>query len=262
VSPQTIPYWIRIGVANRMSHSGSEWMAHFGLYNSGTYNNQWMVVDTKLFNPGHEIVNNTLWVAEQIPGYFVAADQTSTLIEQGYWPSYNVPFYPFIYNISGYPEYFEQFGNDYSYTDCARAQIFRRDQDVVSDMDDMRRIMRYNQYQVDPLSEQDAGKGLLLQTTAISARGDLNVPWLQQPYVPYGAFGGIDSKITEASMVKSRHSLAVSGPTWDSQPPFAWNEQWVLTPHFGQPEIFDFDYVDMIPYTSDVQLPTQMYLNE
>jgi len=243
VTTQSVPYWIRIGVSNRMSDSGPEWMKHMALYNSGTYNNQWMVVDFKLFTPGSPIVANTLWVAEQIPGYFVSADQTQTLMTQGYWPSYNVPFYPFIYNISLYPEYFAKYGDDYSYTSSSRANIFRRDEPFVQNMDDMKAIMRYNEYQIDPLSMQDAGK-------AISARGDLNVPWLQDAYVPYGAFGGIDSKITEASMIKSRHSLAVSGPTWTSQPPFAWTEQWNLVPHFGHPTVFDFDYVDMRPYES------------
>ena len=34
-----------------------------------------------------------LWVAEQIPGLVAAADMTSHL-ERGYWPSYNVPFFP------------------------------------------------------------------------------------------------------------------------------------------------------------------------
>ena len=32
----------------------------------------------------------------QIPGLTVAADQTGVLA-RGYWPSYNVPFYPEIY---------------------------------------------------------------------------------------------------------------------------------------------------------------------
>ena len=32
----------------------------------------------------------------QIPGLTVAADQTEVLA-RGYWPSYNVPFYPEIY---------------------------------------------------------------------------------------------------------------------------------------------------------------------
>ena len=62
----------------------------------------------------------------------------------GYWPSYNVPFYEKIYNISGYPAFVAAFGLDFSYQMAPRAKIFRRDQAMVSDMKTMQRIMRYN----------------------------------------------------------------------------------------------------------------------
>lgn len=70
-TPQTILYWVRVMVANRMASSGSEWSTIFAKYNSGTYNNQWMIVDNKLYTPGQPIQANTLWIAEQIPGYVV-----------------------------------------------------------------------------------------------------------------------------------------------------------------------------------------------
>ena len=62
-----------------------------------------MVINYNLFTPGKPLMSNTLWVAEQIPGYiesydsypeipqtyfFTSADVTSQL-ERGYWPSYN-----------------------------------------------------------------------------------------------------------------------------------------------------------------------------
>lgn len=35
---------------------------------SGTYNNQWTVVDYKLFTPGQELPNtDVLWILEQVP---------------------------------------------------------------------------------------------------------------------------------------------------------------------------------------------------
>ena len=40
--------------------------------------------------------------------------------------------------------------------------------------------------------------------------------------------------------LKNRSVLAVSGPTTDQQPPFAWTEAWADTPHRGQPDVFDF----------------------
>jgi len=237
---QTVMYWIRAMVANRMASTGEEWVSWFALYNSGTYNNQWIIVDNKLFTPNEPLQPNTLWIAEQVPGYVVSGDQTSVLINTGYWASYNIPFYPFIYNISGYPEYFKQYGNEWSYSYCARANIFRRDHDKVHDMPTFKRMMRYNQWQTDPLSEQDACKG-------ISARCDLNPPWAVDTLNTYSAFGGIDSKVTNNIMSRSRTCEAVSGPTWDSQAPFSWTNQWPNVPHNGQPHVFAFDFVSMTP---------------
>ena len=50
-----------------------------------------MIVDYKLFEPGKELVNNTLWVLEQLPGEIHSEAMTNVLISQGYWASYNIP---------------------------------------------------------------------------------------------------------------------------------------------------------------------------
>jgi hypothetical protein len=240
ISPQTVPEWIRIILANRMGGSGSEWVDIYSQFNSGTYNNQWQIVDYKLFTPGQPIKPGTLWIAEQVPGFIVAKDETSYLVNQGFWPSYNIPFFSFIYNISGYPPMYEKYGNEYSYSMCARAQIFRRDAPAVQTMDDMKRIMRYNQYQTDALSLHDACK-------QISARCDLNTPWSGETLNGWAAFGGIDSKITDNNMIKTQSAWAVSGPTWDNQPPFAWTSTWANRPNFGMPTVYDFAFQEMIP---------------
>ena len=41
-----------------------------------------------------------MWVAEQLPGKIQAEDMTDVL-GRGYWPSYNVPYFPEMYNASG-----------------------------------------------------------------------------------------------------------------------------------------------------------------
>lgn len=41
-----------------------------------------------------------------------------------------------------------------------------------------------------------------------------------------------------------------SGPTWDSQPPFAWTEEWQTVPHYGHPEVFDFEFITVSPMDS------------
>ena len=93
--------FIRSSIANRLGHCGMSWSRVFKQYNSGTYNNQWMIIDYNLFTPGAPLKNNTLWILEQIPGFVVAEDQTDVLRAQQYWPSYNTPSYPFIFNMSG-----------------------------------------------------------------------------------------------------------------------------------------------------------------
>jgi hypothetical protein len=58
----------------------------FSRHNSGTYNNQWMVLDTALFVPNTALPkSDLLWIAEQIPGLVESADVTDVLLKQGYW---------------------------------------------------------------------------------------------------------------------------------------------------------------------------------
>jgi len=233
-------YWIRVTVASRMAVTGDDWTKIFAMHNSGTYNNQWIVVDYKLFTPGQTLKPGTLWIAEQIPGYVERADKTDVLRDTGYWASYNIPYFPKIYNMSGYPAYERKYGDMWSYENCARAKIFRRDQKPVATMEDMKRIMRYNEWQTDELALQDSCRG-------ISARCDLNPPWAQNTMNGYSPFGAIDCKITDQTLAPKLTSLAVSGPTWDSQPPFAWTNEWKYYPHWSQPKVFAFDFVTMSP---------------
>lgn len=164
-------------------------------------------------------------------------DQTSILVNTSYWPSYNIPFYSFIYDISGYPKAFAEYGDIYSYRMCPRAQIFRRDHHKVVDHNTMKSIMRYNDWQTDPLSLGNS-------CNSISSRCDLNPP-SNAAYL--GAFGAIDAKIADSKDVKDMKTLAVAGPTWDSQPVFAWTEEWDSVPHYAQMQVFDFDWISVQP---------------
>jgi len=233
VQPATVLYWLRVVVSNRMASNGSEWVSIFGKYNSGTYNNQWQVTDTKLFTSGKPFQPETLYIAEQIPGYVMSADVTSFLINDGYFPSYNVPYFPFIYNISGYASQKALYGSLYSYSDCPRANIFRRDQGKVNTLQDMQNIMRYNEYQTDPLSLGDSCNG-------VSARCDLNTTSVM-------AFGGFDCKVSSTELIKDMLTSALSGPTTLTQPPFSWTGPFATIPHLGQPTLFNFSFVVMQP---------------
>ena len=43
VTPESLLAWQRVRVANQMAASGKEWAEVIDTYNSGTYNNQYMV---------------------------------------------------------------------------------------------------------------------------------------------------------------------------------------------------------------------------
>ncbi len=68
--PQSMFVWARAVIANRVSNDGQTWVNTFKRFNSGTYNNQWLVLDYKKFTPGKEPEDDSglLYALEQIPG--------------------------------------------------------------------------------------------------------------------------------------------------------------------------------------------------
>lgn len=236
--------WLRNIVANRLAESGEQWAAHFSKYNSGTYNNQWMIVDYNHFTPGKtDMEDELLIVLEQIPGLIVSRDKTKELLQNGYWASYNIPYYEDIFNISGCPELVKKYGDWFSFDMNPRAQIFRRNQSLVTDMDSMVKLMRYNNFKEDPLSQCRGCDPPNNGEDAISARSDLNP---SNGTYPFGALkqrphGGTDMKVTSYAMYKEYQLLAASGPTHEQVPVF----QWSTSPysgllHVGHPDRWDF----------------------
>ncbi|XP_051922855.1 putative phospholipase B-like 2 [Hippocampus zosterae] len=240
----TVMEWLRNTVANRLAVTAKAWAELFSKYNSGTYNNQWMIVDYNNFTPGMtNIVEDLFVVLEQIPGQIVFMDKTEELLQKGYWASYNIPYYEDIFNASGCNELVKKFGSWFSLDQNPRAQIFKRDQKAVTDVASMMRLMRYNNFKEDPLSRCQDCNPPENGENAISARSDLNPA---NGTYPFGALrqrshGGTDMKMTSYGMFRRYEMLAVSGPTWDQLPPF----QWSMSPfndllHMGQPDIWAF----------------------
>ena len=112
--------------------------------------------------------DKALFTIEQIPE-LVAVNDVTEYLRYGYWPSYNTPFDPEIIKISMIKEAIEKnpsLASQMDYDTCTRANIFRRDQGKVVDIESLKRMIRYNNYTSDPLTNGDP-------TASISARGDL-----------------------------------------------------------------------------------------
>ena len=257
IKPNSVSEFMRTMVANFLAKTGPEWVGYFAVNHSGTYCNQYMVLDYNLYRPGQqlsELPTDLLWVTEEIPGLVRSADVTDYLRNFSYWASYNIPYFKDIYTISGFGILEEQIGSYFSYDDYARATIFRRNQSQIVDLPSMERMMRYNNWETDPLAiipncSVCAPQNSPWQT--IAARGDLvpgdavlPVNEVYQGYLSNGAQGAIDAKIASYSMLKnSLQGRVICGPTTDQQPPFSWTQYPSLKPP-GSPEVFDFGWVN------------------
>lgn len=240
VTPKSLLTWQRLPITNTLARNGKEWVDTASRYNSGTYANQWMVVDMKLFTPGQGVApKDFLWIVEQAPGLAVKNDVTAVMLAQGgYWPSYNIPYDKSVYVISGFQKAYETYGNQYSYANSTRGLMSARDQGKVQSLSTIKRFLRYNDYKNDPLSEGNAA-------AAISSRYDLRT---SSPKT----YGGVDTKVTSYSRVMGHlqegegYVSGQVGPTHDDLPPFQWSTSpFANEVHLGQPDLFNFDFVEL-----------------
>jgi len=102
INEKSLLCWQRVQLSNRMAETAKEWTEIFSIYNSGTYNNQYMVLNTKGIKLGEhtKIEENSFMIVEQMPGFIEANDVTDHL-KFGYWPSYNIPYSK---NVNKYAE--------------------------------------------------------------------------------------------------------------------------------------------------------------
>ncbi|XP_028400611.1 putative phospholipase B-like 2 [Dendronephthya gigantea] len=243
IGPNSVMEWARTVIANRLAQDGQQWVSLFAKHNSGTYNNQWMVLNYNMFTPGKPVIPETLWVLEQMPGIVQMGDLSLYLINNGYWASYNIPFFDTIFTVSGQEDMVKKYGSWFDYELNPRAQIFKRDQSKVVDLASMMKLMRYNDYTHDPLSKCNCTPPYSAEN-AISSRSDLNPASGKYPFPALGhrEHGGTDAKITSYKLFQDFTVYAVSGPTHDQQPVFNWTMSGWSRP-LGHPDNWDFEPV-------------------
>jgi hypothetical protein len=257
VKPNTVSEFLRVMTANFVAQSGAEWVSLFAYNNSGTYCNQYMILDYKLYQSGDKgsaLKKDLLWVSEQMPGNVTSADVTEVLRATSYWASFNTPYFKNIYDNSGFAYQEEQWGPLFSYTKYARPEIFSRNHSMVHDLESMKRMMRYNDWQHDPLSAIPLCPKCSppnSPTLAIANRGDLVPAYTVLPQnASYAAFfngsspfGAIDAKIASLQMFNnSMQGVAVCGPTTDQQPIFNWTKQFPGQQCPGCAEAYNFSW--------------------
>jgi hypothetical protein len=154
VSPESMLYWMRASVANQLAHSGKSWAKIFSLHHSGTYANQWMVLDYSKFTPGSPPQNHFLTVLEEVPGYMHYEDMTPKFRADRYWASYNNPYFDDISRITGQYDLCLKDSTQCYDTD-PRALLFRDNQGKVQNMTDLKWLMTLNEWQTNQYSAGD-----------------------------------------------------------------------------------------------------------
>lgn len=279
LSPKSVSAFLRVMIANFLATDAPSWVEYFSQNNSGTYNNQWMVLNMGAVKSLKEpLPPNTFFVAEQLPGTtaplgVTSADMTDHLNNNSYWASYNIPYFENVYNISGYLEFREKYGDFFSYTNTARAKIFARDHQNVVDLEGMKKIMRYNNYKADVLSripnciEATEGKcdPPYSAMLAIASRGDLNPVGGRDKYGElYRYFSHINHGATDAKIAtwtgmtqspKYYTAHVICGPTSDQQPAFVWDKNLFknMPPFYGIPHKYNYSFVEYnteLPFAS------------
>lgn len=248
LSPFVLFVGLRTQLANRLATNGADWASYFAPYNSGTYNNEFQIVDLKQFQQfqAPQTGDGLLFIVSQIPSDIRSADMSDFLAHELYWASYNRPFFPDQYSKMGYDYWNNTYPAYFSYAHDPRANIFRREQQRVSTLEDMQHVMTFNQWQTDPFSLGNAGE-------SIAARYDLIVgpnPVPVNNWFTAGPSGAIDAKITSAKNMLAPESSCcqssiICGPTHVDQPPFSWNGPYSNQLHVGQPDLFDFQWVNV-----------------
>ena len=239
----TLMCWMRTMVANRLADDGYSWIKIFSKYNSGTYNNQFQILDLKLIDTKNKKMSpGAFYIVEQLPGSCDFQDVTDNL-KKGYWPSYNTPFLMSVREKSGIIDAINQNPNltiSEDYDTCARAKIFRREQSKVKDIETYKNLIRYNNYSIDEFSE---GK----PSNTIAARYDLN---RERPL----CYGATDAKFASINEIKNSEKKIVhiiAGPTTNNeQPPFIWSKapcrlvDEIRFKVIGQVDEYNFDWID------------------
>jgi len=245
VVPSTNLCWMRAILANQLATDGYNWAEQFSKHHSGTYTNQWMSLDLKLFSPGSDPLPGFLTVYEEVPGLDHYEDQTKFLIDNTYWPSYNNPFYSDIFEASGYAKVCE-FDETSCHDTAPRAKIFREYHSQIVDVQGGMWMLAYNGFQNDTASLNDS-------CNAIACRGDL------EPSGNGGAFGALDAKVALATEVKRDAGVAPRfyarlGPTTDQQPVFCWSSypEEADYSHNAHPDCFDFKWQQFPPKTASI----------
>jgi len=237
VKPESVLTWMRVYYAMLTSDNGKEWTDNFIKENSGTYNNEYMILDGKKFKPSEKPTSDLLWMIEQMPAHYIAKDITEDFVKQNWFPSINTPYFDDIFDMANYSAQ----GSDFwTYYKQPRYLLIKQHQPDIKDYKSFQTFMRWNHYN----EEGEANFGEPAQ--GIEARYDLR-PENGTKYGKKNHFGGLDSKTsTITRLMKDLSFDAINSPVYENLPAFNFND-WPEISHTGLPAEWRFPWMEFAP---------------
>lgn len=253
IKPNAYLNWVRTMIANRLSTNAEEWINNFTEKNSGTYNNQYMIVDLKLIDlKNKKLEDKAFMINEQTPLKTYTKDVTSVLRNQKYWPSFNTPYFPEVRKAFGYEELTEKIMTNGSedekfiinstlgYETNDRFLLLKRIAPTVNNLDQFKAVFRYNNYKIDKESLNRPGFSL-------SSRFDLDTGAQRM------CMGAYDAKVLAITDIKENGEgkfHAILGPTEGEKEsnigPLVWSENETCKnySHLGIRDYFLFRWIE------------------
>jgi len=238
VKPQSILTWMRSYYAAWVADSGKEWTTEFIKENSGTYNNEYIVLDSKKFQRGVKPTSDLLWMIEQYPTVYHSEDITERFVKQNWWPSVNAPYFQDMFDIANYSgqQKKEPWKADFwSYFNQPRYKLLERDAPKIQNYEQFKSLMRYNDWKHDSIIQGEPAQGVL-------SRYDLR-PINGTRFGARNSFGGLDSKTCKLSEVYGNLMFdAINSPNYEQNPPFNFSD-WPSIKVIGLPTVWKFPWI-------------------
>lgn len=238
VDPKSISTWFRAALAMWTTNNGPDWIETFMKHNLGTYNNQYVIIDTNKFERFQRPGKDFIWVVEQVPGpFWQKEDVTEYVLKQGYWPSINKPHSKFLFDLMGYPEKIKQNPKTalfYTYETSACYRLMEREVPFIKDFETFKSFMRYNNWKRDTYSNGDASQ-MIMSRYDQRRPGDI--------YGPAKAFGGLDTKAAKFTDYKTKMMFdAIASPSNEHNPNWKFDDKFPEA-HDGLPQEWNFSWV-------------------
>lgn len=244
VSPRTITTPMRSMVASLLSETPREWYFTFSRENSGSQNNQWMILSTKAWQSRNAAATprGIFYVLEQQPGLIVGKDMSETLLTDGFWSSFNQNRFEETLAAS--------LSLDHLDSQCVcenqRGPLLAVAQEQMHSLADLQLVLTTNTWQTSELSWSCPKCSVASRFDVPGHNASIGAEMDPSSGSPAcgraGAFGALDAKVADDLMAAAGETLFVSGPPRIGVPAFDWATadggmppHKPVPPHFGHP---------------------------